>query len=131
MNQRPSVAEDGTLVMELEDPSQQIPLWAFNQMDRAVRLELFADGTPKQTVILPPGAHQQVLIMTCLPEFRGMAENEIVAWFERTGAVRIKAVFSLPDDPSNTAEAEVIYKFVPVGEEVSWMTAFRDMTERE
>jgi hypothetical protein len=131
MNQRPSVAEDGTPVMELEDPSQQIPLWAFNQMDRAVKLELFADGVPKQTVILPPKAYQQVLIMTCLPEFHNMAGNPMVAWFERTGCVRIKARFSLPEDPENSAEAQVIYKFVPVGQEVSWMTKFGNLTERQ
>lgn len=124
-------SEEGALVSEfvLTDPTQQMPLYVFNQSEFQVGLKLFANGIEKESFELSPHSEQHALIITCLAEFKNMADNEIVVWIERTQPVTIKTEIYFQNQLQGSYDT--IFRFAEVGKEVSWIEAFERSVKKE
>ena len=102
---RPVEGEAG--LMELVDPTQQMPLWLYNFLSVEVKAQIWVDDVEKQTLTLGPyqdepkalGSSESFyqahgLILTCLPEFQNLASQPVVAWFPRDATIAVKVEFS-------------------------------------
>ena len=122
-------------VMELIDPSQQVPLWIFNFSDYSVKVKLFADGRAKQGYTLGPhddnaestggdGSSQiSALILVCRPEFENMSDNPMVVFFRPNQVRTIKAECEVVPSGPRVA-LKLRYYFATPENATPWTQAF-------
>lgn len=120
---------------QLCDPSQQMPLLAFNFSPFEVECRLWADGVEKQSYTL--GVHDpnaksmgadgdsqiNALIFisgTANPQFAGMGNQPMVVVFHESDWVEIKAQFTVKRT-GQAIELLAKFRFAPPGQEVNYI----------